>query len=75
MITVKELIKMLKDEDPDAVVMLSCDAEGNFYSTLDNSFTVQTVKEVRDNGRDVYYNEEFNRLEDSVNTLTMYPRD
>lgn len=75
MITVKELIKMLKNEDPDAVVLLSCDAEGNFFSTLDNSFSVQTVKEVRDNEWDVYYNEEFNRLEDNVNTLTMYPRD
>lgn len=75
MITVKELIKMLKDEDPDAVVLLSCDAEGNFFSTLDNGFSVQTVEEVRDNDCEVYYNEEFNRLEDNVNTLTMYPRD
>ncbi len=32
--TVRQLIEELKGFDPDAVVVLSCDAEGNGYSPL-----------------------------------------
>ena len=34
MIKVKELIKLLQEEDPEAVIIMSEDSEGNTYSPL-----------------------------------------
>lgn len=42
--TVKELIKALKKLDPEAVVVLSSDGEGNSYSPLCEDFGVSRYK-------------------------------
>lgn len=73
MITVKELIKMLQSEDEDAIVMLSCDSEGNCFSPLEKGFARSTKGEEKDT--DIYYNRSFNALPDDSKLLFMYPMD
>jgi len=44
-ITVKELIELLQKEDPERLVILSKDAEGNSYSPLTNFVQTAYVPE------------------------------
>lgn len=70
---VKDLIKLLRKEDKDAVILLSCDAEGNCFSPLDCSFATSTKK--ADGNMDIYYNREFQSLPDDTKLLILYPQD
>ena len=36
---VKELIKILQEQDPNRICVLSCDAEGNYFSPLSDVST------------------------------------
>ena len=53
-LTVKELIESLQDCDPDLVVAMSADSEGNSYSIMANKQYVT---------HDVYLQDEFNKQE------------
>ena len=73
MMTVNQLIKTLEPLRQDAIVMLSCDAEGNYYSPLSNGMSI-TTKDVLDN-KDVLYNEAFLKLKDDQPMIILYPMD
>lgn len=77
---VKELIKILQKEDPERLVVLSCDEEGNYYSPLSalnlgkynkESHAVgleSLTRELEESG----YSEE-DVMEDGVKALILYP--
>lgn len=48
--TVKELIELLQQEDPDRLVILSEDPEGNSFSPLDDVVTGAYVEDTWGNG-------------------------
>ena len=72
LLRVKDLLKILRKEDKNAVVVLSCDAEGNYFSPLDCSYAISTKK--GGGNMDVYY-EEFQSLPDDTQLLILYPQD
>lgn len=73
LLRVKDLLKILRKEDKNAIVVLSCDAEGNCFSPLDCSYATSTKKD--DGNMDIYYNEEFQALPDDTQLLILYPQD
>ena len=70
---VKDLIKILRKEDKNAVVVLSNDPEGNHFSPLSCSYATSTKED--DGYMDIYYNEEFQSLPDDTQLLILYPQD
>lgn len=71
MMTVNQLIKTLETLRQDAIIVLSCDSEGNYYSPLANGMSI-TTKDFLDD-KDVLYNESFLKLEDEQPMIILYP--
>lgn len=80
---VKDLIKLLEQEDPDALVVIQKDSEGNDYSPLslidaggyvaDNSWSGQAcLLELTQDARDQGFTEE-DVSEDAVKALFLVP--
>lgn len=73
MMTVNQLIKTLETLKQDAIVMLSCDSEGNYYSLLDNRIDITTKENMED--ADIIYDDKYRYLPDSTNLVVLYPMD
>ncbi len=74
MLKVKELIELLKEEDQDAIVLLSSDEEGNSYSPCDSGFAKGNFDEEKGtvvDPRNVIYN--MSEKEMTGNYLIIYP--
>lgn len=73
MMTVNQLIKTLETLRQDALVMLSCDNEGNFYSLLDNRIDITTKENMED--ADILYNHKYEQLPSNTELVLLYPMD
>lgn len=73
MMTVNQLIKTLKTLKQDALVMLSCDNEGNYYSLLDNHIDITTKENMED--ADIVYDDKYRYLPNSTELVVLYPRE
>lgn len=73
MMTVNQLIKTLETLKQDAIVMLSCDSEGNYYSPLDNELGMTKKKGLEEDC--VYYNEAILKQDDEKDIIILYPMD
>lgn len=68
---VKDLIKALMDEDPNAIVFLANDPEGNSLSTIAKGFTRSLLK--IDKKFYKFNTKELQNLENNAETVTIYP--
>jgi len=68
MITVKELIKKLENEDQERVIIMSRDPEGNSYSPFENFWTGAYSEEGREAGLDqlTQEDEDYGFTEDDI---------
>lgn len=73
MMTVNQLIKTLEHLRQDAIVLLSCDAEGNYYSPLANELGMTKKKDLDEDS--VYYNEALLKQDDEKDIIILYPMD
>lgn len=71
MMTVNQLIKTLETLKQDALVMLSCDSEGNYYSLLDNHIDITTKENMED--ADIIYDPRYIHLPSSTAFVILYP--
>lgn len=73
MMTVNQLIKTLETLKQNAIVMLSCDAEGNYYSPMSNEFGITKKKNLEEDS--IYYNETLLKQDDEKDIVILYPMD
>lgn len=73
MMTVNQLIKTLETLKQDAIIVLSCDSEGNYYSPLANGLNIIKMKDLEEDS--VYYNEVLLKQEDEKDIIILYPLD
>lgn len=71
LLRVKDLIKALKDEDPNAIVFLASDPEGNSFSTVAKGFARSLLR--IDKRYDQFNMKELQDLKDNTDTVTIYP--
>ena len=73
MMTVNQLIKTLETLKQDAIVVLACDAEGNYYSPMSNEFGMTKKKDLEEDC--VYYNGVLLKQNDEKDIIILYPMD
>lgn len=73
MMTVNQLIKTLETLRQDAIIVLSCDSEGNYYSPMSNGLGIIKKKDLDEDS--VYYNEVLLKQDDEKDIIILYPLD
>lgn len=71
LLRVKDLMKALMDEDPNAIVFIASDPECNTFSTIAKGFSRSLLK--IDKRYDQFNMKELQNLKDNTETVTIYP--
>ena len=71
LLRVKDLIKALTDEDPDAIVFIASNPECNSFSTIEKGFKRSLLK--IDKKYDKFAMKELQDLKNNTETVTIYP--